>query len=1011
MPGDINTYALGIEFNLSATKAMDTLKGLSEQAANIEKTLSKAFALNIRSDDAQKATEENRQLEGITNSLNLAYRDIGRTLDEYNRDLAEVGTDIGKQLRIHEEWEEQLKDLKYELKELKREHKEFDVRPLIDQIRGLERAHRETSKEIKRNSEEWDKWAKTTSKSIDQGGKAGEMLIDLMGQIGPISSGTIKKALELGDSFGLLGKDINPLRASVPAIRGNMKEMVGTMTQAGKAAGSAVPQLAALGGEAAGAASTMGGASAAMGVAAAATGPLIIAVGALKVAYEGLKIAANAAAVALDKVGVSSSKAGSAVIEGIKSLNPFKMMLGFVTGAIEELIEAEEALRTETFRSIGTIDQATEVVNNLQANLRLTNEEATGVVAAMANAGIGAVTTRDKFEELGEQIAMFSITTGISREEISEYAMVLTVTGKSVDDITASLSDFTVNMRRAGLSAGDMSSVLKDASKRAPDLMAYFGPEGPQKYAEALGGLSAAFKKTFGPAGVGLAEDMMGKLADPMSDLSIVTGNLTLKTDDFYLKLENVGRFVEGIAPNWHEMSYAQIAATKSVGDLTAGQFYAMQQMKKTYGSIRAGIDAVKALAEEEAKAKELQEKFAEATGTLKQEMMRLFLDLWKEIKPAIKEIKPVLIEAAKSLRPLIKDIISLIPRGLKWFGELLKSADSIVRTLRIVWAVGVGTFEGIIDVLKPIYELVRDFLYEAGKLFGLIETGGKKGEESFSSLLEAIRVGARWTTKILTWLTLPITGIAKAFNMARKVVDHLFLKSIPGGASVAKAAVAFTLGPIKGLMKLAGFLLGYKPEVEKMPKQIDKTTGSLSKMGDKLSKIGNDMDKMLKNGIKETRELGDQFDRTGQKSTKMFDAEAANAKEFLKASEAAKSALAKATGLSVAELTAKAKAALTAKETPEIMATNAVAKAARPTTVAKPIKREIDKEMGRESKEAKYLKAIGQQTEVNSKVLEKIAELISGSEDPKKILEMLANYLPKIVERPSELGPAMSRW
>ena len=47
MPGDINTYALGIEFNLSATKAMATVKDLTKQAENLHEQFGKAIEINI----------------------------------------------------------------------------------------------------------------------------------------------------------------------------------------------------------------------------------------------------------------------------------------------------------------------------------------------------------------------------------------------------------------------------------------------------------------------------------------------------------------------------------------------------------------------------------------------------------------------------------------------------------------------------------------------------------------------------------------------------------------------------------------------------------------------------------------------------------------------------------------------------------------------------------------------------------------------------------------------------
>jgi nitrate reductase beta subunit len=95
----------------------------------------------------------------------------------------------------------------------------------------------------------------------------------------------------------------------------------------------------------------------------------------------------------------------------------------------------------------------------------------------------------------------------------------------------------------------------------------------------------------------------------------------------------------------------------------------------------------------------------------------------------------------------------------------------------------------------------------------------------------------------------------------------------------------------------------------------------------------------------------------------------------------------------------------MTTTEKIEYMLTGRVPERAR--TVAAT----MNQEMGRESKGERELKELRTKIEALSIPLNIIADLLSENADVAKIIKVLERYLPKMAERPSELGPSVAMW
>jgi hypothetical protein len=66
---------------------------------------------------------------------------------------------------------------------------------------------------------------------------------------------------------------------------------------------------------------------------------------------------------------------------------------------------------------------------------------------------------------------------------------------------------------------------------------------------------------------------------------------------------------------------------------------------------------------------------------------------------------------------------------------------------------------------------------------------------------------------------------------------------------------------------------------------------------------------------------------------------------------------------------------------------------------------------MGRETKEAKQTADVNVNMRKLLKLVESIADILGRSDDPAEIINILREYLPKMSEKPSDLGPAVGRW
>ena len=91
MPGDINSYALGIEFNLTATKALDTLQTIGDQVMKIQKAFESPINVTVQQSTELKANVAiTENAAEINDRLMLGYENQARSLQDYTTILQQT---------------------------------------------------------------------------------------------------------------------------------------------------------------------------------------------------------------------------------------------------------------------------------------------------------------------------------------------------------------------------------------------------------------------------------------------------------------------------------------------------------------------------------------------------------------------------------------------------------------------------------------------------------------------------------------------------------------------------------------------------------------------------------------------------------------------------------------------------------------------------------------------------------------------------------------------------------
>jgi len=397
MPGDINTYSLGLELKLNAAPAMRQLDSIASQIQNIQDSLSKNINININNSElqanaeiSQQSAEAQIELSEAVRTVQEGFSDLGVSVDESGlENLSVYSKEAHDNFDLIVGLQNQLDGVNQRFKDMS--DAVVDINQQMKKGAGKELTSEEKAK---KETDRINKIRRAHIDAISSAQTESELMWGLWDQFGPISSDTVKTIANVADSFGLLPKSMDFVKGSTEDIEkfqggfggiiekgkqifssftgsaGGVGEATEAMGEVGEVGGQALSSLgegggalnsltSAMGstgaaGEGLGAA--LGGAGAGAGAAAAGAAAAIPHVAAIQMAMEVAGKVAGGVADAMDAMGLSSTEMGKAISDGIRSMNMFTLATNMLKVAWQDFIAVQDEVRTTQYRVLGSIE-------------------------------------------------------------------------------------------------------------------------------------------------------------------------------------------------------------------------------------------------------------------------------------------------------------------------------------------------------------------------------------------------------------------------------------------------------------------------------------------------------------------------------------------------------------------------------------------------------------------------------------------------------------------------------
>jgi hypothetical protein len=786
----------------------------------------------------------------------------------------------------------------------------------------------------------------------------------------------------------------------------------------------------------------------------------------------------------------------------------FKIFKKLSVDALKEFIDTEEHFRTATYRIAGSIHEVTGASQQLRADLSLTEEESVTITKAMIESGVAVLNLGSDYTKLTKTAAKFAEATGIGEDTTAKLAHTVTgLTGniKAAENIMAAT---TATMAKLGMSAAEAAGHLEHLAEIATKLKGLFGPESIEKYGTAMLALTAEFKKIGG--GITQAKEIMEATTNEFHEAAIMSGLIGQNIKDPAERLKLMHKGIKELTEGWNEMDVIEKQIMADITNMSVASIDMMHNMKK---GIDDAVKSQEELNKESKRNEEINKRFAEAIGTLKQAFTRLFVPikamLAKVMSPFVKLIEKVLYV----IKPVIKAIgwfvgvlekmkvfegmayaatnlligalmlLGAVISGVLWplliilptivaaFAAIGMAAWAFWKIVKIVFfplIVGVkllwrflkfvvgtvidlgraiwgGLKQAVSDIFEPIRSAIANVTQQFNKMKEAIFGTGEESKV-WGAILKGITTVVaflvKWAIKLLFWpliVSLKIAagllnGLAAIFgkvaDAAVAIRDAIFKSSAWGivegikflmtpinwliSAFKTVAAIAATVGkvisaPFKAVAagaKAAG--KGVLGIAEKIP-VVGKAAGWLKgKLFNSPDLLGLATGATLASRALATG-LGPVWGEIGSAVMQQFPVIGGFFSRLFKPMK----------DLDKVQKTKGTAGAEAEDERLKLLERGTIGGRLRslfglgpPSAApARPVQATLDNEMGRESKSERELRELVDKIGRVMEPLDLIVALLKTGKDSKRLVELLEEYLPKISERPSELGPAYSQW
>jgi len=714
MPGDINTYSLGLEFKLDAGPAMNMLQDIASKIATINKSLSQKIKIDVGTGQYEEIATSTVKMKDASEDVRVTYQKLQEQMDLYKESIQKV--DDGY-ISFNEHMEDHGKTLDLVSKSVNQLQKAGVALPeefqqMGDELSRLNVEQAISTMEVEKNAKQWDQWKTQATNALNETKERAGIFWSIFDQISPVSKESIGQVAQIADAFGVLPEGADQLLVGIDSIGQGAQKSINDVANLGKKGSLSFAELGDVlpksfsGISNIASADTMGKLSKGMSGAAGSAGALggtLSKLGpygaAAAAAIDLTKKAASTAFAAFEglasAVGANEGATG-AFIRAAKTGNILKASLILVTEAIKNFSGAQEEFRTATYRAIGSIDEAVARSQDLRAELGLTAAEANKTMKAMVDAGVTMVASGKQFDNLTKSVAKFSIATGISEDKSAKMAHMMQGLTKDSSATDRMFGMATVAMTRMGMSAAELDKILGDLLAKGPELRAMFAPEAVEQYASAVFGLTEEFKKLGG--GAEQAADLMKMTEDPLSKLAMVTGVVGQNLKDPAMRAQMMADGVMQITAGWANMDPVQKKVMAGVTGLKASTIDMIHQMKEQGKSMAEITKRYQDLAKEAEKNQEINKRYEESLGTFKQQLVRIF--------------EPLLAMATKIMKPIVSAFESVV-KSVKPFVSIITTVLDMMEKFHVI--------EGVVfaatTILKPALVAVGAAIVAIGSL------------------------------------------------------------------------------------------------------------------------------------------------------------------------------------------------------------------------------------------------------------------------------------------------------
>ena len=394
--------------------------------------------------------------------------------------------------------------------------------------------------------------------------------------------------------------------------------------------------------------------------------------------------------------------------------------------------ELTEKWKDASFQGAGGVSYLNSKIIMLQASLGATRDESEKIMQSLIGVGFNVQNIGKGFDKFIKHMQMFNRTTGVSNNIVTKFSKTMQGLGLSYQS-TIKINRGLVNAMKQGiLSTSDMEQIVGQLSDSLQDLSFAYGTDAIDKYADAMGSLAIAAKRT--GVSINKATSLMKGLIDDPKRFIVALGS------DAFLKTpaENLDRLTNKVDEMKATMSSLPPGLAneylKQLYGIDAATLKMLEHNKEVRKEMEKWPDSAKAFSESY---KNTHKALERQVTEIKSKLGAIFEDLgmeWTILKQKVfgklfDKVPAALQQLQLAFRKLYQNIFKITGVG-EDFGNIIKKIngwliDSILYAT--AWIEAVSQSEGVEKISKAmgeIWEATKIILQLAKELASVLFDG-----------------------------------------------------------------------------------------------------------------------------------------------------------------------------------------------------------------------------------------------------------------------------------------------